>query len=697
METKKVVLEIGCEEIPASYLKPAADQLVQSVSQLLKENQLNFQKIKPFYTPRRLGLEIQGVPDFQAYSEKWVAGPPVSAAFDEKGHPTRAAEGFARAHGVSVSALTRRQGPKGEVVAVLKREGGRQALDILKEVFPKVVEGLRFPRMMRWGNGDFLFARPIRWVLAVYSKSVVPFSLAGLSSGRETRGLRAAGAPVFELESAEDYFKTLKDAGILADPIERRAVISRGLNEEAARLGGKLQEDEGLLDEVVNLVESPVVVSGTFPKHYLELPAPVLVCAMREHQKYFAVTDDRGNLLPFFLTVLNGRPAEVDPVVKGNEAVLRARLDDAAFFFREDLKTPLEVWATHLSGITWLEGLGSMADKAERLGKTAQVLARKIGLPFGSALRKAALLCKADLATQIIREKEFNSLHGVMGAIYAEKQGHSREVVRAVEEHLRPRFAGDGLPESPLGALLAVADKMDQIVGCFSAGHIPSGSQDPFALRRQALGVLQILSSRRWNVNIGDLIFIAAKAFRRKIPAGILKKIEAFFMARLPALIAEQGVAEDAVRAVLQSSKGRLSFAEEMSRAAAVQQWKKEGWFIEIATAANRVIRILPKGRKKGTLNKALLRLPEEKELCRVLQETRRKISRAGSFEQSVRELSALTPAIHAFFEKVLVMDKNAKVRNNRLVLLKSTAALFLECCDFQALVLPERAENAKP
>src|SRR5580693_1432259 len=425
MILKDAVLEIGCEELPSSYIRPAIDQMVSAAEASLRDHRISYQHLYTYYTPRRLTLFFKGLPEMQQDSSKEVTGPLVSVAFDQHGLPTRAGEGFAKAQGVSAASLKRQMTPKGEVVVAIKKGGGRLTSEIMAEVFPEVIKKVRFPKVQRWGNGDFLFARPIRWICSVFSRSVIPFEIAGLYSSRETRGLRALKQGPLDVVEAGDYLEVLRQAGVTAAPDERRQAIWNKVQQAAAEKNMAVIPDAELLDDVNNLIESPDVIVGSFDPQYLDLPEQVIVTAMREHQKYFALRDSQGNLAPYFIGVINGTPRDKAVVIRSNEAVLKARLEDARFFVGEDMKLPLEAWGEKLSGITWLEGMGTMADKSVRLAALVKKLGPFLGLTKEKArdAEEAALLCKADLATNIIREKEFNSLQGVMGGIYAAKQG----------------------------------------------------------------------------------------------------------------------------------------------------------------------------------------------------------------------------------------------------------------------------------
>jgi glycyl-tRNA synthetase beta chain len=688
---KDAVLEIGCEELPSSYIRPAIDQMVSAAEASLKEHKLTCQKIYTYYTPRRLTLFLKGIPEMQAENSQEVTGPLVSVAFDAHGLPTRAGEGFAKAQGITAAALKRKMTPKGEVVVAMKKSGGRLSSEILADVFPIIIKKIRFPKVQRWGSGDFQFARPIRWVLAVFSRSVIPFEVAGLYSSRETQGLRALKLGPLDVVEAGDYLEILRQAGVIADPDERRQTIWNKVQQAAAERSASVIPDPDLLNDVNNLIESPDVILGSFDPQYLDLPEQVIVTAMREHQKYFALRDEKDCLAPCFIGVINGTPVDKSVVIRANEGVLKARLEDARFFVSEDRKVPLETWAEKLSGITWMEGMGTMADKSLRLEKLVKKISTLIGVSkeVSKVAGEAALLCKADLATNIIREKEFNSLQGYMGGFYAICQG-KQEAGEAIQRHYWPRFSGDRLPDTPESSLLSMADKLDTIVGCFRAGVIPSGSQDPFALRRQALGVLQIILENRYAVSLEDLVHTAQKQYAGKTKPNEGNDILEFLKTRLQSVLETRGLSYDVVNAVTATKATTLIAL--VAKAEAVQKYKADADFQKLVTAAGRVLRILPEKGIADKVSKPLLKLDEEKELFEKIQFAKQLVADADPdspdyYEQIADHLETLIPPVHAFFEKVMVMDKNAKIRKNRLALLKQAAQVLLILCDFRKLV----------
>jgi glycyl-tRNA synthetase beta chain len=687
MTLKDAVLEIGCDEIPSSYIAPALEQMRTFLAALLEEHRLAPKAILCYATPRRLTLAIEGLPEMQESIEMEVTGPPVAVAFDAKGVPTKAGEGFAKAQGVTLDALQRKSTPKGEVVSAIKKVKGRPTAEILAELFPQVIKKVRFPKVMHWGDGEFLFARPIRWILAIFSGEPVPFEVAGIQAGRVTYGLRVMKKGPLNVAQAVDYLSVLREAGVLADVEERLSKTRECVAEAARSRGALLIEDEDLLKDVNNLIESPEAVTGDFDLAYLTLPSEVIVTAMREHQKFFAMRAQDGALVPGFITVINGKRERHDLIRKSNEAVLKARLEDAKFFWNEDVKIPLATWGEKLSGITWLEGQGTLTDKSARVKRLVGALGAKVGVASGS-VEKAALLCKADLSTNMVREKEFNSLQGVMGGLYASAQGLGPEVASAISEHYRPRWAGDSLPETPGGALLSVSDKLDTIAGCFTAGLIPTGSQDPFALRRQALGVLLIVLKERWSVSLDELIQEALEGYGGGVDAKTQKDIGEFFLGRLQSVLEGKNLAYDVVNAVLAAPGGRLT--ERVEKAEAVHRMKNTEEFQTLATAAGRVLRILPDAPGVVEVSETLFAVPEESALWKALIAAEpgvKKSVQVGDWQAVAQGLGSLAPAVHGFFEKVLVMDKDPKVKDNRLALLGKAAGLFLNLCDFRKLV----------
>ncbi|MCS7309678.1 MAG: glycine--tRNA ligase subunit beta, partial [Armatimonadetes bacterium] len=488
-----LLLEIGTEELPAGVVEDALAQLQQAVTHRLQEARIDFGEVQTFGTPRRLILLLHDVAPSQTDVIREVRGPAANVAFDAQGNPTPAALGFARKQGVDVSELEVVHTPQGDYVMAKVFERGKSTVEVAAQVFPEVIRSLTFPKMMRWGSGNLRFCRPIRWLLALYGGEVVSFDLDGIRSGNRSRGHRFLAPEEFEVHTPEELFQQLEARYVLYDHRRRRQSIREQAERLAEQVGGCILWDDALLDEVTHLVEYPTALLGRFDPQFLSLPEPILVTAMKKHQRFFAVTDAQGKLLPYFVAVRNGDDRHLDIVREGNERVLTARFNDAHFFYERDRQQPLEAFVGDLGRIVFQEKLGTMADKTVRLRRMAMELAEQAGVEPALADR-AAFLCKADLATEVVME--LPALQGVMGREYALLSGEPQAVAQAIAEHYQPRFAGDALPESALGRLLAVCDRVDTLAGYVGALEIvPTGSGDPFGLRRAAQGVVQILAT----------------------------------------------------------------------------------------------------------------------------------------------------------------------------------------------------------
>jgi glycyl-tRNA synthetase beta chain len=559
VEKLDLLVELGSEEIPASYLEPAAEALRRNVAQWLRDRHLDFDetRMRSFATPRRLAVRAPGVSAAQETREETRLGPAVKAAFDDQGRPTKAAQGFARGAGIDVDRLERVETDRGERVAAVVRVGGRSARELLLE--DGVLESwaqLPFPKTMRWIPGDdFRYARPLRWVVLLLGEEVVPARLRSLVAGRESRGHRTLSPGKVEIGRPADYETILGDHGVWVLPERRRQSIEEGARSEARSLGGTPHEDPGLLAEITYLAEHPQVLHGSFdPALVDELPPEVIVTAMRAHQRYFSVVGPDGRLLPHFLTFRDGDTRSLDQVAAGNERVLRARLDDARFYWNEDRERSSDEKLAELERIVWLEGFGSVADKCRRVARSALDLRRTWSLETvpEDLLERACLLCKSDLATEMIRDgKEFTKLQGTMGRYYALESGEAPEVADAIAEHLYPRHASDRLPEGELATLVAVADRLDSIAGSLLAGFAPTGSQDPYALRRQSLAILRILLERQWHLDLGDAIHAAVALYTEDPQASetVVQQSSELFGGRIESILSE--LPAEIVRAVL--------------------------------------------------------------------------------------------------------------------------------------------------
>ena len=678
---RDLLFEIGTEEIPAHVMPHLLEDLAQLAETMLKEHRLSYEKVRTLGTPRRAALIVTGLAERQEDVNTETRGPSVAIAFDADGNPTKAGAGFARGQGVDPSALIQRDG----YVYASVHESGAATAELLTSLLPDLVRAIPLPNSMRWGDLDFRFIRPIRWFVALYGTEIVPFTLAGVTSGNHSRGHRTLAPADFVITSAEDYEAACEKAYIIVDPERRRAMICEQITETAKACGGTAEITPDLLEEVLYLVEYPTALSGSFEEKYLALPAEAVITPMRDHQRYFPVKAADGSLLPAFITVRNGGKAHLDVVAHGNERVLRARLADAQFFFDEDRKKSLAEHREKLKTVVFQRGLGSMYEKTERLMAltTAIVEEMAVGDTDDAALadaRRAAELSKADLVTGMVTE--FTELQGIMGREYALLDGESPAVARAIDEQYMPRFAGDELPQTLLGVALSVADKIDNIVGTFSQGRIPTGSQDPFGLRRQALGLVLMLIEQESTMLLSDLVDEACdlydlEEFRDKMQVYVAD----FIRLRLKNVLSERGVRYDVQEAVL----GDVDLVADVPvRAAYVERLlASEGGealvqsFVRVGNIARSVT--------GGTVDPALFKAEEEGALLSAYQAA---AAARAEGEDTLPAEQALGRAIDTFFDAVMVMDKDARVKENRLSLLKMIDDYLLETADYSKIVL---------
>ena len=678
---RDLLLEIGTEEIPAHVMPHLLEDLAQLAETMLKEYRLSCEKVRTLGTPRRAALIVTGLAERQEDVNTETRGPSVAIAFDADGNPTKAGAGFARGQGVDPSALIQRDG----YVYASVHESGAATAELLTSLLPDLVRAIPLPNSMHWGDLDFRFIRPIRWFVALYGTEIVPFTLAGVTSGNHSRGHRTLAPADFVITSAADYEAACEKAYIIVDPERRRAMICEQITETAKACGGTAEITPDLLEEVLYLVEYPTALSGSFEEKYLALPSEAVITPMRDHQRYFPVKAADGSLLPAFITVRNGGKAHLDVVAHGNERVLRARLADAQFFFDEDRRKSLAEHREKLKTVVFQRGLGSMYEKTERLTAltTAIVEEMAAGDADGTALadaRRAAELSKADLVTGMVTE--FTELQGIMGREYALLDGESPAVARAIDEQYMPRFAGDELPQTPLGVALSVADKIDNIVGTFSQGRIPTGSQDPFGLRRQALGLVLMLIEQESTMLLSDLVDEACdlydlEEFRDKMQVYVAD----FIRLRLKNVLSERGVRYDVQEAVL----GDVDLVADVPvRAAYVERLlASEGGdalvqsFVRVGNIARSVT--------GGTVDPALFQAEEEGALLSAYQAA---AAARAEGEDTLPAEQALGRAIDTFFDAVMVMDKDARVKENRLSLLKMIDDYLLEMADYSKIVL---------
>jgi glycyl-tRNA synthetase beta chain len=683
---KEFILEIGTEEIPSRFISPALDKMKVLFTALLASGRVESRgELKAFGTPRRLVLYAPDLDERQADVSKEVVGPPKKVAFDAEGKPTKAALVFAEKNSISVSALTTKTTEKGEYLVARIDEKGGDTVGWLKQVLPGYILSIPFQKTMRWMDKDIRFARPIHWILALLGGSVVDFDLNGMKSGNLSRGHRFMSPGAFLVRDFKSYSSQSEPNFVVIDSEVRKQRIVKQAEELAKAKGGIVLSDPGLVDEVANLVEYPVAVMGTFDKEYLRVPKEVLITAMREHQRYFSVVDVSGNLLPCFITISNTRTEDMEIVRAGNERVLAARLSDAAYFFDHDVKQPLGDRIEGLKKVTYQEKLGSMYDKTVRVKALAGYLA-DLFRADKKVSQRAAELCKADLITGVVGE--FPKLQGVMGRHYAISSGEDHRVADAILEHYLPRFAGDKLPETLEGVCTGIADRIDTIFGCFSVGLIPSGSEDPYGLRRQSVAILAMLLDRGLHVSLSELMGEACKEYGLKKKDKVASDVIDFMRQRLAGMLASEGLRSDVVDAAL--SVGFDDALVGREKVKALDAWRLSEDYQPLVTALKRAGNIVPND-FHGAVKKTLFKEDAEKDLFTAYSEIKDRVKEKTvrlDFRGALADIASLRRPVDAFFDKVMVMDKDEDVKTNRLALLAGVTGLFSQIADFSRLML---------
>ncbi len=685
------LVEIGTEELPPKALRPLMEAFGENLATGIDAARLARGDVHAYASPRRLTVLVEKLAQHQDDREVEQKGPPVRVAFDDDGNPTPAATAFATKCGVSVEQLQRIQTDKGEWLTFTALEKGRSAAELLPEIIERALGALPVPRRMRWGASAAEFVRPVHWIMLLHGTDIMEASIMGLPAGRETRGHRFHSSGALVIDSPADYLDKLESDGyVIADFMRRRNMVREGVEAAATQAGGTVVDGESLYDEVAALVEWPVPIVGAFDEIYLELPREVVVSTLTGHQRYFPVADDNGKLLPHFVTVANIESRDPEQVIEGNERVIRPRLADAAFFWDSDRKKPLASHQESLREVVYQRGLGSEFDRSSRIAKLAKWMARKLDLD-AEGVERAAMLCKCDLVTGMVGE--FPDLQGTMGRYYALADGEPDEVADAIAEHYQPRFAGDVLPASEAGQILAVADKIDTLAGIFSIGKKPSGNRDPFKLRRAALGIVRILVECSLDVDLAKLIDKALKAQ----PKGNLDRDElaedlyAFVCERLRnyCLDRDKGLKPETFEAVM--LRRPASLVDFDRRLAAVQTFARLDQAESLAAANKRIANILRKaGDPHGLqVKKKLLELDAEQALYNALANSREKVSpmlEQRRYAEILNELADLREPVDRFFDDVMVMADEVDVRNNRLALLGELRALFLDVADISRL-----------
>ena len=684
--SKTLLLEIGTEEVPAHVMPGILSQLKENAAKTFEELRIEYKNIKTLGTPRRSALLVEGLAEQQADLSKENRGPAVNIAFDADGNPTKAAQGFARGQGVKPEELVTKDG---YVYAMVHEKGG-QTVDLLGDTLKGLVDGLNFPNNMHWADLDYKFIRPLRWLVALYGQDVIDFEVANVKSGRTSRGHRFLSEGDFEIANAEDYVEACRKASIIVDQNERCEMIRQQIAEVAAANGGQAEVNEDLLEEVLYLVEYPTALCGKFDEKYLALPAEAVITPMRDHQRYFPVLKD-GQLLPLFITIRNGGKEHLETVQHGNERVLRARLEDAQFFFDEDRKNTLEQHGEKLKTVVFQDGLGTIYDKALRLEVLAGYIADAIGAneqDKKDAVR-AAKLAKADLVTGMVTE--FTELQGVMGREYALLDGETKAVAQAIDEHYMPRFAGDSQPASVAGRIVSLADKIDTIVGTFSRGLIPTGSQDPFALRRQALGIVNMLKEAQYHISLSQLVAKAMELLKiadAGQQAKLQNDVADFMKLRLKNVLADAGIRYDVVDAVfvtVDDIYGVFLRAQAVNEAVKQDMEKTIQAFVRTGNIARKAEDV------QAAVEADLLAEQVEKDLYKAYEAAASKVEKeiaTQDYAGAIATLSQLAAPIDAFFDGVMVMDKDEKIKNNRLGLLKLVDNLICQVADFSKIVL---------
>ena len=680
---KDLLFEIGAEEIPAGFMPNILGQLKTLAETKLNDAHLPFESIATYGTPRRLALIVKGLGDTSAEISERHKGPSASIAYDADGNPTKAAIGFARGKGLDVAYLVVEDG----YIYAETKTAGVPAKDIVTDMLPQLITGLNFPKSMHWGNLDAKFVRPVRWLVALLDEEVIPVEFATVKSGNVTRGHRFLGADEITIKNAASYVDTLKENFVMVDQDARRELISKQLHDIAASKNASIVWDDDLLEEINYLVEWPTALCGGFEESYLALPDAAIITPMKDHQRYFPLVDQDGKLLPMFLTVRNGSDHSIEVVQAGNERVLRARLDDAKFFFNEDRKKPLIDRQDGLTKIVFQEGLGNLADKTERLLTLGRVFSEECELHEDArvVLERATELAKTDLTTGMVTE--FTELQGVMGKEYALLDGESPEVAEAIFEQYLPRFAGDVLPQTEAGKVLSIIDKIDNIVATFSRGLIPTGSQDPYALRRQTIGILNILLNSEWNISLRPIIVESMNLLN--VPTDkqdeLLGQVEEFITLRLKNIFLDRGVPHHVIDLLLSNNELSVADAEGLVKALLANRIDEN---VELVQAFTRMYNLVKDVTYTG-VDESLLKEDAE----RALYEMATKASEASidawdknDYDAVVAVPATLVPAINKFFEDVMVMDKDEAIKANRLQLVRLAYSVMAIIGDISAL-----------
>ena len=681
------LLEIGTEEIPAGYIKPALNFMKERMTKELQERSLSFTEIITTATPRRLALCVSGLDTRQPDRREEVMGPPKKAAYDKDGQPTKAALGFAKSRGASIEDVQIVSTKKGDYLMVVQEHTGEDTAHLLSVLLPDFILSIPFPKSMHWGNFRTTFARPLQWLVALFNEKVVDFTLNDLVAGNTTRGHRFMSSNTVEVRNFDSYLQALRGEHVIADIEERRRVVESEVATAADQSGNQVVPDSDLLDTITNLVEFPVGVAGRFDTKFLTLPREVLITSMRVHQKYFTVADASGDLLPHFVAVNNTKIADTDMAAAGHERVLRARLEDALFFYSEDQQQKLADRLDNLSGVIFQAQLGTMLEKTARMEKLTAFLSQKLAPELQEQATRAARLAKADLVTGMVGE--FPSLQGVMGKYYAQQEGEETEVATAIQEHYLPLRADSALPKTVCGALVSMADRLDTIAGCFGIGKVPTGTTDPYALRRHSLALLHIISGHSFSISLNECIDAALELYGDKLTAekaATARAIHEFIKARYMNDLVAKGTAAEAVEAALATSFDDISDCRK--RIDALIAISAQEAFTVLAGSFKRVINII-KDHANTTVEVELLLEEAEKNLHGVYLDVAATVTpliAEKNYDRALQKILDMKEPVDNFFDTVMVMSEDEKIKENRLSLLTAIAHLFLQIGDFSKM-----------
>ena len=686
-----LLLEIGSEEIPAGYIEPALAAMASEISARLKTARIAHGSVKTYGTPKRLALIVEDIADAQESVTTEVTGPPEKVAFDKDGNPQMPAIKFAEKLGVPVEDVTIKETKKGRYLCGMQTETSEASGVVLTKILPELIEKIPFPKTMRWADLSVSFARPIQSLLAIFAGEIIPFTYGDIETSDYAYGHRFMNPEKIQITDPLKYAELLKDVNVIVDIEERKRLVKEEIAKTAATTGGTILPDEELIGIVANLIEYPVVVVGTFDSEFLEVPDEVLITAMREHQKYFSVVDENGKLMPHFVVVNNTRTKDMAVVTNGHEKVLRARLADAQFFYRADLKEDASSRIKKLDGVLFQASLGTMLDKTGRITKLSDFISDAAGaVDIKDDVKRAAELCKSDLVSQVV--VEFTKLQGVMGRVYAGHASESEETCQAIEEHYRPVASGAKLPETMAGAVLSIADKIDTICGCFSVGLIPTGASDPYALRRQSIGIVQIMLAKDMKFSLKDLIKKGVGYYGDKVKGDVDEitcKIYEFIENRLERILVEEGFSKDVTASVTSVSIDNIP--DVWNRTRALESMKKNADFEPLAAAFKRVVNIIKKAdiNAETTVDENLFEKACESQLFNAVASVSNTVDnclKTSDFDGALKEIATLKAPVDIFFDDVMVMADDEKVKNNRLALLSDISGLFANIADFSKI-----------